>query len=340
MILSKDMNHTFVNAMSFGVLFCSISLPDAVSSSEDPLLRDQSAPAGVSPLAVIVVLQGNLQSEHSWMNILKFSAFPLFFFKFMSCFDIYRFKIDFPEKFGQISWMAFFFSKNPVTVWFLFAVCPWTLHCLWDEPHKLSQHLCSPCAVRAGEHRRWAEWLLETAVAVPARANCWGWHRVLQPPWRSEGGRRASHSRTLRGQTQALGYWQADSNPRPARCKMWRRCWKPMLRLPPTTKRANTRSFIMSVSQVLCSEKSGVFIPYLVLCNNNKKSGYVFFIWQILLSRRSQAWQGERPEWACTAIAQLWRLLEKCPGHCLFAETPAVLTGWNDKLLLKKRKPW
>lgn len=65
MILSKDMNHTFVNAMSFGVLFCSISLPDAVSSSEDPLLRDQSAPAGVSPLTVVVVLQGNLQNEHS-----------------------------------------------------------------------------------------------------------------------------------------------------------------------------------------------------------------------------------------------------------------------------------
>lgn len=39
-------------------------IPDTVSSSEDPLLRDQSASTGVSPLALSVVLQGNLKRTH------------------------------------------------------------------------------------------------------------------------------------------------------------------------------------------------------------------------------------------------------------------------------------
>lgn len=35
-------------------------LPDTVSSSEDPLLRDESSSTGVPPLPISVVLQGNL----------------------------------------------------------------------------------------------------------------------------------------------------------------------------------------------------------------------------------------------------------------------------------------
>lgn len=37
--------------------------PDAVSGSEDPLVRDESAAAGVSPLALPVVLQGHLKHK-------------------------------------------------------------------------------------------------------------------------------------------------------------------------------------------------------------------------------------------------------------------------------------
>ena len=42
-------------------------LPDAVSSGEDPLVGDQSASTGVSPFALSVVLEGNLQHtrEHN-----------------------------------------------------------------------------------------------------------------------------------------------------------------------------------------------------------------------------------------------------------------------------------
>lgn len=39
-------------------------VPDTVSSSEDPLVRDQSASTSVSPLALAVVLQGNLKHTH------------------------------------------------------------------------------------------------------------------------------------------------------------------------------------------------------------------------------------------------------------------------------------
>lgn len=39
--------------------------PDTVSSSEDPLVSDQSASTGVSPLALSVVLQGNLKHTNS-----------------------------------------------------------------------------------------------------------------------------------------------------------------------------------------------------------------------------------------------------------------------------------
>lgn len=39
-------------------------IPDTVSSSEDPLVRDQSASTSVSPLAPAVVLQGNLKRTH------------------------------------------------------------------------------------------------------------------------------------------------------------------------------------------------------------------------------------------------------------------------------------
>lgn len=41
-------------------------IPDTVSSSEDPLIRDQSTSTGVSPLAQSVVLQGNL--KHTYEN--------------------------------------------------------------------------------------------------------------------------------------------------------------------------------------------------------------------------------------------------------------------------------
>lgn len=41
-----------------------LATPDAVSSSEDPLVRDQSTSTGVPPLALFVVLQGNLKHTH------------------------------------------------------------------------------------------------------------------------------------------------------------------------------------------------------------------------------------------------------------------------------------
>ena len=47
-------------------------LPDTVSSGEDPLVGDQSSSTGVSPLALSVVLQGNLKHAYSMNTINQF----------------------------------------------------------------------------------------------------------------------------------------------------------------------------------------------------------------------------------------------------------------------------
>lgn len=65
-INKPPMNHeSCVCQMCFYCLVVQIFLPDTMSSSEDPLRRDQSASASMSPLTVVVVLQGNLQSSHN-----------------------------------------------------------------------------------------------------------------------------------------------------------------------------------------------------------------------------------------------------------------------------------
>lgn len=55
-------------------IFITSFIPDTVSSSEDPLLRDESSSTGVPPLPISVVLQGNL-TETKAFNDYKFVYF-------------------------------------------------------------------------------------------------------------------------------------------------------------------------------------------------------------------------------------------------------------------------